>query len=625
MLASPSDEAVRAQPLLETLRDERPSPASKNAAGLSATAASRKRLLDCLYLLAMGLVGLTSNVVCSLIAPILPDEYLRLGIDVSWVGSVFAVYSVAVLIFTPIISAVTSSTSVSSSSNTNSNAATDDAVPAALAVDVEKHAGLERNAEIKDAGQMNQAEKIASQLVEKSCFQRRVRVLLFGLLMQGVAASLFGLAPDFVPENPGAILAIHLVTRTCGGIGQALSNLAVFSMVADRFVHDLGFVMGLNEVVIGVGFSAGPPIGSWLELLGNSFACPFLVSGSMILSITMPVVVLLWSFELKNFLIENALIENKQEHTSSSKRSSSRSKNMTTTSRSASPASSKAKTLSEKVEGMKATTSNESTQQVLLSPTSIGAQLTPSIRSPTSKTNQDQEAYPEETEEGRSVNLFQLLSYTSIMVPSGFLFFGTFVFGLVEPIYAIHARKFLHLDIVTIGYMYCALSVSYSVFGVPAGAIADRQSQYLPVLKIGALISGIALLLFGDYYDLLGLNIGTEGVAQQVGSTMPEVEFEAAIMLLLGVGQAALLVPTLPAMKQGAGEAKKKFLQDTGRSVSIATDTVVALFNMFQQLGLIVGPLAGAYLREAIGFAHTMRLGGSAVLLYLILAQFIPA
>lgn len=36
----------------------------------------------------------------------------------------------------------------------------------------------------------------------------------------------------------------------------------VFSMAADSFPDDLGKIMGINEVIIGLGFTVGPPIGS---------------------------------------------------------------------------------------------------------------------------------------------------------------------------------------------------------------------------------------------------------------------------------------------------------------------------------------------------------------------------
>eukprot|EP00392_Amoebophrya_sp_AT5.2_P004759 g4768.t1 len=432
-----------------------------------------------------------------LFAPILPGEYHKRGIDVQDVGAVFAIYSVAVLVVTPLISGVTG-------------------------------------------------------------FGPRVRMLLLGLGLQGASAVLFGYAPAFVGEQSGSadgILLLQLATRAVGGVGQALSNLAIFSMVADEFVSDLGFVMGLNEVIIGFGFSAGPPVGSWLELLGG-FHFPFLVSGLTILLVTIPVVLALRAEKRR---LEDVF------------------------------------SIAESTPAVETTSTN------LAAPTPLLA----------------------------------ILRRPGVLLPSGFLFLGTFVFGLVEPIYAIHAKSALGLGLVSVGYMYAVLSVCYSVFGVPVGWFADRYAAkvsrkthtkapskvYLYTLMLGALLSGAALWLFSQYESLLIIAGYSRAVIEDENEEVLKTECEAAILVLLGLGQAALLVPTLPAMKAGAAGVG-------GDESESETDRIVALFlrtgfiqllmcNIFQQGGLIAGPMAGAWLRSAVGFETTMLIGAVVVFGYL--------
>jgi hypothetical protein len=67
--------------------------------------------------------------------------------------------------------------------------------------------------------------------------------------LQGVSAFLFGYADQF-SSDPSTITALWLTMRVMQGAGAAGCNLAIFSMVADRFADRLGQVMGLNEVYL---------------------------------------------------------------------------------------------------------------------------------------------------------------------------------------------------------------------------------------------------------------------------------------------------------------------------------------------------------------------------------------
>lgn len=123
----------------------------------------------------------------------------------------------------------------------------------------------------------------------------RPLVLMVGLIIQGIGSVMFGFA-DQMTGGPGvntsAALVVYSLSRFACGAGGACANNAIFSIAADRFPDTLGRVMSLNEVVIGVGFSLGPPIGSVLYLSGG-FGLPFIVAGFAVLVFT-PFAAMLW-------------------------------------------------------------------------------------------------------------------------------------------------------------------------------------------------------------------------------------------------------------------------------------------------------------------------------------------
>ena len=69
----------------------------------------------------------------------------------------------------------------------------------------------------------------------------------------------------------------------------------------------------------------------------------------------------------------------------------------------------------------------------------------------------------------------------ALLSASGFLLLGTTIFGLVEPIYALHCESYLSMGKLRAGYMLAYLSVVYSGAGFPAGAIGDKSGQYAKV------------------------------------------------------------------------------------------------------------------------------------------------
>mmetsp|Transcript_9028 Transcript_9028/g.11285 ORF Transcript_9028/g.11285 Transcript_9028/m.11285 type:complete len:558 (-) Transcript_9028:67-1740(-) len=437
--------------------------------------------LSYFYLAAMGSVGFTSNVFFSMVAPILPDKFISMGIPVVWIGMVFAMFSGAILIFSPLM------------------------------------------------GKLSEIYGLAD-------------MLTLGLLIQGVGGIVFGYS-IYLTNYVGSswILVLMLVMRTLQGVGAAACNLAVFTMVADHFKNNLGTVMGLNEVIIGMGFSLGPTIGAVLEAYGG-FHYPFLVASIAIL-LTIPVSMTIDYLEKKEAAVkkeENLALQN-----------------------------------GDHVKNPKHCINNESNKN---NGGKKGAQTYTS-----------------------------LLTHQSFLVPSGFLFLGTMMFGIFNPIYTMHSEDFLGLNQIKTGYMFGFLSFIYSVFGVPSGWYADKNNNHVKVCFYGALISGFSFLCFG----LRPIEMNSDlNFIMDVG-----------FIFVFGIGQAGLLIPTLPAMQTGCKAIRNfnecKNLEDAEvRNEDNNNDTaiVVALFNIFQQGGLVVGPILGASINEYFGFQAAM-LSGSLITL----------
>eukprot|EP00403_Amphidinium_massartii_P001390 CAMPEP_0178370848 /NCGR_PEP_ID=MMETSP0689_2-20121128/518_1 /TAXON_ID=160604 /ORGANISM="Amphidinium massartii, Strain CS-259" /LENGTH=399 /DNA_ID=CAMNT_0019990691 /DNA_START=172 /DNA_END=1371 /DNA_ORIENTATION=+ len=122
----------------------------------------------------------------------------------------------------------------------------------------------------------------------------RIFALFLGVLLQGLTSFTFGYA-DVLGGSEGTAtwrsLSIYTASRLVAGCGGAFANTVVYAMACDRFPNSLGKVMGINEVIIGLGFTMGPPVGTALHELGG-FPLPFLVSGLVLVAFA-PCVLLL--------------------------------------------------------------------------------------------------------------------------------------------------------------------------------------------------------------------------------------------------------------------------------------------------------------------------------------------
>lgn len=131
-------------------------------------------------------VAFTSNVIISLIAPFLPQHFMKIGVSQVWCGAMFSANPLATLFCSPLV---------------------------------------------------------------VKAMQRfgRIHVLTLGLIVQGVTCLTFGYADDLTGGpgvNISAALTVYLASRLGCGAGSALCNNAIFAMAADRFEDRLGLVVG---------------------------------------------------------------------------------------------------------------------------------------------------------------------------------------------------------------------------------------------------------------------------------------------------------------------------------------------------------------------------------------------
>jgi len=181
-------------------------------------------------------------------------------------------------------------------------------------------------------------------------------------------------------------------------------------------------------------------------------------------------------------------------------------------------------------------------------------------------------------------------STRQLLVPAGLMLMGTILWGVIDSgFYTEHAADDLHMPQKGIGINLAAASLAYALIGPVAGIAADSIG-YGSTMFLGGITGAFSLLLLGPMSPFTFGSFAAHSASEQ----QQQQWYEFAVLLILGAGQAAALIPTLGAMKCSvpAGNA-------------VATEACISLFNAFQQAGLVIGPLASAALgaRFSLGSA----------------------
>ena len=144
---------------------------------------------------------LISNSAYAMIAPFLPIEYEEKGVSGEWVGMIFAEYSVAVIIFSPMVGMV-----------------------------------------IQRFGTVN--------------------LISGGILFMGCAFICFGLVVQSTSVEK--IISLSLLIRFVQGASSAFVQTTCYSIAANDYPESKEAIVGWLEAVTGIGCIMGPVVGSIL-------------------------------------------------------------------------------------------------------------------------------------------------------------------------------------------------------------------------------------------------------------------------------------------------------------------------------------------------------------------------
>lgn len=184
----------------------------------------RKLLREPLVISILGLTALT-NSAYAIIAPFLPFSFKKKEIDQSWIGYIFSIYSVAVIVCSPMVGKMIS-------------------------------------------------------------FTGRRNLIMYGLVMMGSSFIVFGIIEEV--QNKTVFITMALLNRFLQGFSSSLIQTTMYSICTNFFPEDKDAMVGYIEAVTGVGLILGPLIGSALYSLGGyvfifySFGSLFVLSSFFI-------------------------------------------------------------------------------------------------------------------------------------------------------------------------------------------------------------------------------------------------------------------------------------------------------------------------------------------------------
>lgn len=128
------------------------------------------------------------------------------------------------------------------------------------------------------------------------------------------------------------------------------------------------------------------------------------------------------------------------------------------------------------------------------------------------------------------------------------------------------------------------------------GALSDKYG-YKFILATGMTLTGLSFVLMGPVSTRIAHWLSGSSSASDLEARR---YWEVALLACFGISQSLCMIPTLPAMKESV----------SGKLDQHTVNTVVMVFNQFQQTGLMFSPpLAGA-LAPMIGFEVTMETYG---------------
>lgn len=414
----------------------------------------------------------------------------------------------------------------------------------------------------------------------------RRTTLLGGELVQGIAAIFFGygeiVTQLFVSKSSSGytrcVIGVYFAARIVEGFGAAAANLAITSIVADHFKESLGKIMGVNETIIGLGFTLGPPIGSALYAIGG-FGLPFVIFGSLLLGL---LVVMLFTVADTNPSAANAATVGSdseriaQDDGAMLKKDTMHDANvLPKTYGSAEELALLGETYDDdtvittkiinddfdSADGVRL--DDKMTQQ------GSGGNSTSSLASPS----------PSST----SSSLRELVT-PEVVLLSLSVAVGVGSFAYQEVFLAPYEGKQLRLGVNEVGFLFIPSSVAYSILGPFCGYLVDRGWSG-EMVALGHLVGGLCNLV-------LAIKSLPLWISNAIGGHVLAWAWTIQLLTLscFGATQAFVLIPALPLMRASVGEEDD------------ATETIVGVFFAFQMLGSTCGSVVGGFINDAYGY-----------------------
>ncbi|MFC7392026.1 MFS transporter [Scopulibacillus cellulosilyticus] len=158
--------------------------------------------------------------------------------------------------------------------------------------------------------------------------------------------------------------------------------------------------------------------------------------------------------------------------------------------------------------------------------------------------------------------------------------------SLLEPVLPVFLTDQLHLSASTVGLLFGAMSLSYGLVSPLSGALSDRFHPFV-IMLIGLAWSAVTIPLM------------------IVSKTLWQ---EAGAMILVGAGVGFALSPTLGSLGKVVD-----------REGSSSYGAAYSLFNIFDSIGMMLGPLIGGVLADLLTVKASMLVVSVTLLIFVAL------
>eukprot|EP00958_Prasinococcus_capsulatus_P012128 scaffold1206_cov388-Prasinococcus_capsulatus_cf.AAC.28 len=364
--------------------------------------------------------------------------------------------------------------------------------------------------------------------------------MVLGMLLLGCSSLCFGHSEDiarwFVKSDHSAYrrtsLGFFFTFRTLEGLGAAFAQLAATTVVMDSLPEStMGSVLGINEMVIALGYTIGPAVGGVLYSW-HGFGLPFVMTGGLSLAASFVIALVLYGQHLKQKLKRARREERRRRRRDQQERADQNSFQEPLLGH------------GPELQRNRSDVHSPHTEQVVDSQFGNFVSTTSQVysRTYTMQSTTTVGTIGEEDIE-RKVNAWKLLLDKDHLLAIVCTIMGCAAFSVQSPILAPNLMSVLHLSERDVGLVFTTISLSYAIAGPFVGYLGDKIG-FRKLIGIGFICSGLVQML------LIG---GPFGVKTDHHRTWKIVDVYVSFGLF-GVAQAFGIVPLLPFMKEVASD-----------------------------------------------------------------------